>query len=42
LRDGVLRTDIRHRYPLAATADAHRDLELAAPRGRSSSSLSLQ
>jgi NADPH2:quinone reductase len=27
LRDGVLRVDVRHRYPLAAAADAHRDLE---------------
>ena len=26
LREGVLRVDVRHRYPLAA-ADAHRDLE---------------
>ena len=27
LRDGVLRIELRHRYPLAAVADAHRDLE---------------
>jgi NADPH:quinone reductase-like Zn-dependent oxidoreductase len=27
LREGVLRVDVRHRYPLAAAADAHRDLE---------------
>src|SRR5688572_22791137 len=27
LRDGTLRAHIRHRYPLAAAADAHRDLE---------------
>ena len=27
LRDGILKTDVRHRYPLAAAADAHRDLE---------------
>jgi NADPH:quinone reductase-like Zn-dependent oxidoreductase/uncharacterized protein YndB with AHSA1/START domain len=27
LRDGVLRVDVRHRYPLAAAAQAHRDLE---------------
>jgi NADPH:quinone reductase-like Zn-dependent oxidoreductase len=27
LRDGVIRADVRHRYPLAAAADAHRDLE---------------
>jgi NADPH:quinone reductase-like Zn-dependent oxidoreductase len=30
LRDGVLHVDVRHRYPLAAAAEAHRDLE--APR----------
>jgi NADPH2:quinone reductase len=27
LRNGTLRIDIRHRYPLAAAAEAHRDLE---------------
>jgi NADPH:quinone reductase len=27
LRDGILRVEVRHRYPLAAAADAHRDLE---------------
>jgi NADPH:quinone reductase len=27
LRDGILKVDVRHRYPLAAAADAHRDLE---------------
>ena len=27
LRDGILKPDVRHRYPLAAAADAHRDLE---------------
>lgn len=27
LKEGVLRTHVRHRYPLAAAADAHRDLE---------------
>jgi len=27
LRDGILETEVRHRYPLAAAADAHRDLE---------------
>jgi NADPH:quinone reductase len=27
LRDGVLHVDVRHRYPLAAAAEAHRDLE---------------
>jgi NADPH:quinone reductase len=27
LRRGIIRPDVRHRYPLAAAADAHRDLE---------------
>ena len=27
LRSGALRTEVRHRYPLTAAADAHRDLE---------------
>ena len=27
LRRGIIRTDVRHRYPLAAAAEAHRDLE---------------
>jgi NADPH:quinone reductase-like Zn-dependent oxidoreductase len=27
LRDGILKPDVRHRYPLGAAADAHRDLE---------------
>jgi NADPH:quinone reductase-like Zn-dependent oxidoreductase len=27
LRDGILRVEVRHRYPLAAAAEAHRDLE---------------
>ena len=27
LQDGTIRAEIRHRYPLAAAADAHRDLE---------------
>jgi NADPH2:quinone reductase len=27
LRERVLRVELRHRYPLAAAADAHRDLE---------------
>jgi NADPH:quinone reductase-like Zn-dependent oxidoreductase len=27
LQEGILRAEIRHRYPLAAAADAHRDLE---------------
>ena len=34
LRDGVLRADIRHRYPLAAAADAHRDLEARRTTGQ--------
>jgi NADPH:quinone reductase-like Zn-dependent oxidoreductase len=27
LRAGVIRVEVRHRYPLAAAAEAHRDLE---------------
>jgi len=27
IRRGVVRPEIRHRYPLSAAADAHRDLE---------------
>ena len=27
LRDGTIRAELRHRYPLGAAADAHRDLE---------------
>ena len=27
LKDGTLRAEVRHRYPLGAAADAHRDLE---------------
>ena len=27
LRSGVLRVEVRHRYPLASAAEAHRDLE---------------
>jgi NADPH:quinone reductase-like Zn-dependent oxidoreductase len=27
LKEGVMRTHVRHRYPLGAAADAHRDLE---------------
>ncbi len=27
VRDAILKVDVRHRYPLAAAADAHRDLE---------------
>lgn len=33
LRNGVLRVDIRHRYPLAAASEAHRDLESRATVG---------
>ena len=34
LRDGILRADIRHRYPLGAAADAHRDLEARRTSGQ--------
>jgi NADPH:quinone reductase-like Zn-dependent oxidoreductase len=34
LRDGVLTPDIRHRYPLGAAADAHRDLEARRTTGQ--------
>ena len=34
LRDGVLRPDVRRRYPLAAAADAHRDLEARRTSGQ--------
>ena len=34
LRDGTLRVDVRHRYPLAAAADAHRDLEARRTSGQ--------
>jgi NADPH2:quinone reductase len=34
LRDGVLTPDIRHRYPLGAAADAHRDLEARRTSGQ--------
>ena len=34
LRDGVLKPDVRHRYPLAAAADAHRDLEARRTTGQ--------
>jgi NADPH2:quinone reductase len=27
LRDGTIRVDLRHRFPLAAAAEAHRELE---------------
>ncbi len=34
LRDGIIRVDVRHRYPLAAAADAHRDLEARRTSGQ--------
>ena len=34
LRDGILRPDVRHRYPLGAAADAHRDLEARRTSGQ--------
>ena len=34
LRDGTLAPDVRHRYPLAAAADAHRDLEARRTTGQ--------
>ena len=34
LRDGILKPDVRHRYPLAAAADAHRDLEARRSSGQ--------
>jgi NADPH:quinone reductase len=34
LREGVVRTEARHRYPLAAAADAHRDLEARRTTGQ--------
>jgi NADPH:quinone reductase len=34
LRDGTIRVDGRHRYPLAAAADAHRDLEARRTSGQ--------
>ena len=34
LRDGILKPDVRHRYPLAAAADAHRDLEARRTSGQ--------
>jgi NADPH:quinone reductase-like Zn-dependent oxidoreductase len=34
LRDGILKPDVRHRYPLAAAADAHRDLEARRTTGQ--------
>lgn len=34
LRDGTIRVEVRHRYPLAAAADAHRDLEARRTSGQ--------
>ena len=34
LRDGTIRLEVRHRYPLAAAADAHRDLEARRTSGQ--------
>ncbi len=34
VHDGILRPDVRHRYPLAAAADAHRDLEARRTSGQ--------
>jgi NADPH2:quinone reductase len=34
LRDGILKPEIRQRYPLAAAADAHRDLEARRTSGQ--------
>jgi NADPH:quinone reductase len=34
VRSGVLRVEVRHRYPLAAAADAHRDLEARRTTGQ--------
>jgi NADPH2:quinone reductase len=34
VRDGILRPDVRHRYPLGAAADAHRDLEARRTSGQ--------
>ena len=34
LRDGVIKPDVRRRYPLAAAADAHRDLEARRTTGQ--------
>jgi NADPH2:quinone reductase len=34
LRDGTIRAEVRHRYPLAAAADAHRDLEARRTSGQ--------
>ena len=34
VRNGVIRVEVRHRYPLAAAADAHRDLEARRTSGQ--------
>ena len=34
LRDGIFKPDVRHRYPLAAAADAHRDLQARRTSGQ--------
>jgi NADPH2:quinone reductase len=34
LRSGTIRVDVRHRYPLAAAADAHRDVEARRTSGQ--------
>jgi NADPH2:quinone reductase len=34
LRDGTIRVEVRHRYPLAAAVDAHRDLEARRTSGQ--------
>src|SRR5882724_9266473 len=34
VRDGILKPDVRRRYPLAAAADAHRDLEARRTSGQ--------
>jgi len=34
LRDGILKADVRHRYPLGAAGDAHRDLEARRTTGQ--------
>ena len=34
VRDGILKPDVRHRYPLAAAADAHHDLEARRTSGQ--------
>jgi NADPH:quinone reductase-like Zn-dependent oxidoreductase len=34
LRDGIIKADVRRRYPLAAAADAHRDLEARRTSGQ--------